>query len=226
MIRKALFFFLLTLPFSLIAQTKFKVGLYSSNLQLDLDFKYNGHEAYRTHPWRPSLVGIDLQLDIVKGKNQSGLLLQAFTGQYWYTEKPTYARYQGQVIHVVERTVNLHGLGLGYVFQRHVLNLESKKVLLKDLYFMMQVVADFYRLQAPLVKAPYPGMYELELNEINSNAMQVRQFVGINSDWTVRKSSGYFYGGVEFNFDLWQHTFRPNYRFGLGYTFKRADKTG
>lgn len=226
MIRKALFFFLLTLPFSLIAQTKLNVGLYSSNLQLDLDFKYNGHEAYRTHPWRPALIGLDLQLDVVKGKNQSGLLLQAFTGQYWYTEKPTYGRYQGQVMHVVERTANLHGIGLGYVFQRHVLNRESNNVIFKDLYFMMQVVADFYCLQAPLVKSPYPGMYELELNEINSNAMQVRQFVGMNSAWHYGKIDGYLYTGVEFNFDLWQHTFRPNYRFGLGYTFKKANKSG
>ncbi len=224
MIRKALFFFLMTLPFSLIAQTKFNVGLYSSNLQLDLEFKYNGHEAYRTHPWHPALIGLDLQLDVVKGKNESGLLLQAFTGQYWYTEKPTYARYQGQVMHVVERTANLHGIGLGYVFQRHVLNMESKNVLFKDLYFMMQVVADFYRLQAPLVKSPYPGMYELELNEINSNAIQVRQFMGAKSEWTYHNAAGYLYAGVEFNFDLGQQTFRPNYRLGLGYTFKKVAK--
>ncbi len=226
MIRNTLIFFLFLTPCFITAQAEFKTGLYTSNLQLDLKPYYVKYEGYRTNPARPSLVGLDLQLDFGKGKRRKGILIQVFTGNFWYTEKPTYTRVQGQVVYIVDRKAEIKGFGLGYSYQYTFWDSKKADALFKSFSILSQSVIDLYSIRAPYVPYPYEGMYSLELRAIDENALQIRQFIGVNSDWTYHKCSGYFYAGLDLNLDLWGRTFRPNYRFGLGYTFKKANKSG
>ncbi|HCS21382.1 MAG TPA: hypothetical protein DIW47_12620 [Bacteroidetes bacterium] len=226
MIGKPLFFIFFLLPCMITAQAEFKFGVYTSNLQLDLKPYYYEYEAYRTNPARPSLIGLDLQLDFQKGKRKKGIVLQLFTGNYWYTEKPTYTRVQGQVVYIVDRKAEIRGFGLGYIYQYTFWDSKKADALFKSFSILSQSAIDLYRIRAPYVPYPYKGMYSLELREIDENALQIRQFIGMSADWTYKKYSGYIYAGADFNLDLWGRTFRPNYRFGLGYTFKKAKKSG
>jgi len=142
-----------------------------------------------------------------------GINLQLFYGEYWYSERPTYTRYMGQVVYEVDRKAREAGLGLAYVMHYR---LNKTSVNKNTFQLMSQSAFDIYRLSYDDVPSPYPGMYSLELRGDEGNVFHVRQFLGLRLERAMPTFEFYVYGGAEVYTDLYNRLLRPGYRFGIG----------
>lgn len=196
------------------------LGLFVSNLQIHLESNYSKDKAGFSNPNKPSIIGLSGIHEIKGNQIKHGIAFQVYAGNYWYFQNLSSTRPQGTLNSYTERRCTVYGIGFGYNLNWRLSEFRTKRgekpfYGFNKLSILAQSMFDAYRINAPEVTTPYPGLNELNLKKVESSFLLIRQMMALQLTNSLTKRPYSIFAGPEYVLDMYTTHGRLGYRFGI-----------